>query len=240
MPCFGPAANPPSLEDISGSPLSGSHDPVYGQLLRPYPEYTSVGEVQNLADTAATMHSSPRPIGYSTMACKFLVSYMVEVSDQIMEGRRDGHKRASPCPRRIGMTRLWRNLLLPMTLRSLVVRYVCYELPVGKGRKLAPSAAGGRRCRRLAGSRYLYFQGWFSAITNSTNNLIRLVAGSGRISAATLPIDDPWPIYKFQYGRILAACPFYVRCPSYNSGKSSRARNLNSDITLQKYWRDCG
>ena len=219
-----PVANP-FYGIITSGALSGP-TVSYGQLLRPFPEYTGVEDVQ-----APSASSNYNALAISanhrfSNGIQFLVSYTWSkylTNSEGPEGWTNGQALS---------VQNWYNNSLEKSFmsddipRSLVASYV-YQLPVGTGRKFAPSnkivenVIGGWQVAGVSS----FKDGFPLSITNATNNS-NSFGGNQRPNIVANP-DSQQPDYisMVQYRRVHSACSVHVRrCPT-NYGLSEIARH---------------
>ena len=231
-----PVANPFQGIIPSGS-LSGPTIP-YGQLLRPFPEYTGVENVQPPAAS-----SSYNALGLSanhrfSNGLQFLVSYTWSkylANNEGPEGWTNGNAQSV---RNWYNTSLEKSLMIDDIPRALVASYV-YELPVGKGRSYAPgnkiveNVIGGWQVAGVSS-----FKDGFplsvSAATNNTNSF----GGNQRPNVASDTKIDHQTIYSwFNTQAFTQPDAFTFGNAPRTMGYLRAQGTLNFDMTLQKYWR---
>jgi hypothetical protein len=222
---------------ITSGALSGPTI-AYGQLLRPFPEYTGVEDVQppsaSSSYNALTLSANHR----FSNGIQFLVSYTWSkylTNSEGPEGWTNGQAQS---------VQNWYNNSLEKSLmsndipRALVGSYV-YELPVGKGRAYAPSnkvvnnVIGGWQVAGVS----TFKDGFPLAITNATNNTNSL-GGNQRPNVLGNPTLNNPTIYQwFNVADFAQPAAFTFGNAPRTLGYLRAQGTINSDITLQKYWR---
>ncbi len=231
-----PVANPFQGLISSGS-LSGPTIP-YGQLLRPYPEYTGVENVQPPAAS-----STYNALGLSanhrfSNGLQFLVSYTWSkylANNEGPEGWTNGNANS---------VRNWYNNSLEKSLmiddipRALVASYV-YELPVGKGRAYAPgskvldAAIGGWQIAGVSS----FKDGFPLSIADATNNT-NSFGGNQRPNVSGNTAAAKQSIYTwFNTQAFTQPNAFTFGNAPRTTGYLRAQGTLNFDMTLQKYWQ---
>jgi hypothetical protein len=211
---------------------------AYGQLLRPFPEYTGVENVQ-----APSASSSYNALALSanhrfSNGIQFLISYTWSkylTNSEGPEGWTNGHAQN---------VQNWYNNSLEKSLmsndipRSLVASYV-YELPVGKGRAYAPSnkivdnAIGGWQVAGVSS----FKDGFPLSITNATNNT-NSFGGNQRPNVLGNPtINNPTIYQWFNTADFSQPAAFTFGDAPRTLGYLRSQGTINFDMTLQKYWR---
>ncbi len=231
-----PVANPFQGIITSGA-LSGATIP-YGQLLRPFPEYTGVENVQPPSATSSYNAFAVSANHRFSNGIQFLVSYTWSkylTNSEGPEGWTNGQAQS---------VQNWYNTALEKSVesddipRSLVASYV-YELPVGTGKKFAPSnkivenIIGGWQVAGISN----FKDGFPLAITNATNNS-NSFGGNQRPNVVADPNLSKKSIYQyFNTAAFQQPAPFtFGNAPRTLPYLRSQG-TLNSDLTLQKYWR---
>jgi hypothetical protein len=230
-----PVANPFQGVITSGA-LSGPTIP-YGQLLRPFPEYTGVEQVQQTSST-----SSYQALGLSanhrfSNGLQFLVSYTWSkylTNSEGPEGWTNGNAQAV---RNWYNTAAEKSVMLDDIPRALVASYV-YELPVGKGKAYAPSSKvldaviGGWQVAGVSS-----FKDGFPLSVNDATNNTNSFGGNQRPNIVADPSLSHQTIYQWFNTQA------FVQPPPFTFGNVPRTLNylraqgtINSDITLQKYF----
>jgi hypothetical protein len=230
-----PVANP-FYGTIATGALS-SPTVSYGQLLRPFPEYTGVEDVQ-----PASASSSYNALVLSanhrfSNGIQFLISYTWSkylTNSEGPEGWTNGQAQT---------VQNWYNNSLEKSVmsddipRSLVASYV-YELPVGTGKKLSPSnkvvngIVGGWQVAGISN----FKDGFPLAITNATNNT-NSFGGNQRPNVVANPNLKNPSIYEwFNVAAFAQPAPFTFGDAPRTLPYLRSQGTLNSDITLQKYW----
>jgi hypothetical protein len=231
-----PVANP-FFGTITTGSLSSATIP-YGQLLRPFPEYTGVENVQ-----PPSASSSYNALGLSanhrfSNGLQFLVSYTWSkymTNNEGPEGWTNGNAQSV---RNWYNTALERSLMLDDIPRALVASYV-YEIPVGKGRSYAPS---GKILESVIGGWQVagvtsFKDGFPLSVTDATNNT-NSFGGNQRPNLASNPKTsnqtiDSW----FNTQAFVQPPPFTFGNVPRTMGYLRAQGTINSDITLQKYWQ---
>ena len=231
-----PVANPFFGVITTGS-LSSATIP-YGQLLRPFPEYTGVENVQ-----PPSASSSYNALGLSanhrfSNGLQFLVSYTWSkylTNNEGPEGWTNGNAQSV---RNWYNTALEKSLMLDDIPRALVASYV-YEIPVGKGRSYAPSGKilegviGGWQVAGVTS----FKDGFPLSVTDATNNT-NSFGGNQRPNLAANPKTsrqtiDSW----FNTQAFVQPPPFTFGNVPRTMGYLRAQGTINSDLTLQKYWQ---
>jgi hypothetical protein len=231
-----PVANP-FYGVITSGALSGP-TVSYGQLLRPFPEYTGVEDVQ-----APSASSNYNALAISanhrfSNGIQFLVSYTWSkylTNSEGPEGWTNGQALS---------VQNWYNNSLEKSFmsddipRSLVASYV-YQLPVGAGRKFAPSnkivenIIGGWQVAGVSS----FKDGFPLSITNATNNS-NSFGGNQRPNIVANPTLSNPTIYQwFNTAAFTQPAPFTFGDVPRTMGYLRSQGTINSDMTLQKYWR---
>jgi hypothetical protein len=231
-----PVANPFYGLITSGS-LSSPTIP-YGQLLRPFPEYTGV---ENVQPTSAS--SSYNALGLSanhrfSNGLQFLVSYTWSKYLTNSEGPEGWTNGNAQSVRNWYNTSLEKSLMLDDIPRALVASYV-YELPVGKGRAYAPTntvlekVIGGWQVAGVTS----FKDGFPLSVTDATNNTNSFggnqrpnISGDPKVDHQTI---DAW----FNTQAFSQPAPFTFGNAPRTMGYLRSQGTINSDITLQKYWQ---
>jgi hypothetical protein len=231
-----PVPNPFQGVITSGS-LSGLTIPR-GQLLRPFPEYTSVSNVQPPAGfssyNALTVSASRR----FRNGLQFLVSFTLSKYLTNTEGSEGWTNGQAQSVRNWYDTSLEKSLMIDDIPHALVASYI-YELPVGRGKKLAPASkladaiVGGWQISGITSLK----DGFPLSITAATNNTNSFggnqrpnLVGNPGLSNSTIfewfntaAFGQPPP---FTFGNVPRTTP-YIRAEG----------TLNTDASLQKYWK---
>jgi len=222
---------------ITSGALSGP-TVSYGQLLRPFPEYTGVEDVQppeaSSSYNALALSANHR----FSNGIQFLVSYTWSkylTNSEGPEGWTNGQAQS---------VRNWDNLSLEKSLmiddipRSLVASYV-YELPVGKGRKYAPSnkvvdqVIGGWQVSGISS----FKDGFPLSVTDATNNT-NSFGGNQRPNVVANPTLSNPTIYQwFNVNDFTQPAPFTFGNAPRTMGYLRSQGTINTDMTVQKYWR---
>jgi hypothetical protein len=122
--------------------------------------------------------------------------------------------------------------------RSLVASYV-YELPVGKGRRYAPSnkvveqVIGGWQVSGISS----FKDGFPLSITDATNNT-NSFGGNQRPNVVANPtINNPTIYQWFNINDFTQPAPFTFGDAPRSMGYLRSQGTINTDMTVQKYWR---
>lgn len=222
---------------ITTGALSGPTIP-YGQLLRPFPEYTGVLNVQPpsaMSSYNALALSANRRF---SNGLQFLVSFTWSkylTNNEGPEGWTNGNAQSV---RNWYDTALEKSLMLDDIPRSLVISYV-YELPVGTGKKLAPSnkivngVIGGWQIAGISN----FKDGFPLSITDSTNNTGSFGGNQRPNIVAQLSLSNPTIYQSFNTSAFTQPAPFTFGNLGRTLGYLRSQGTLNFDMTLQKYWQ---
>jgi len=221
-----------SVGSLSGPTVSR------GQLLRPFPQYTSVGQVQNPGgfDTyqAFALSANRR----FSNGLQFLVSFTWSKYLTNTEGPEGWTAGQAQSVRNWYDTALEKSLNSDDIPRSLVVSYI-YELPVGKGKKLAPSnkivegVIGGWQVAGVS----TFKDGFPLSITADSNNT-NSFGGNQRPNIVGDPTSGQQSIYSwFNTAAFAQPAPFTFGNTPRTTGYIRSQGTLNFDATLQKNWR---
>jgi hypothetical protein len=230
-----PVANP-FYGKITTGALSGPTI-AYGQLLRPFPEYTGVENVQPTSASSSYNALALSANHRFSNGIQFLVSYTWSkylTNSEGPEGWTNGNAQS---------VQNWYNNSLEKSVmvddipRSLVISYV-YELPVGKGRAYSPKskivdgAIGGWQVAGVSN----FKDGFPLSIKNATNNTNSL-GGNQRPNIVANPnLSNPTIYEWFNTAAFAQPAPFtYGTAPRALSYLRAQG-TLNFDMTLQKYW----
>ncbi len=222
---------------ITSGALSGATIP-YGQLLRPFPEYTGVEDVQT-PEAFSTYNAMALSANHRfSNGLQFLISYTWSkylTDNEGPEGWTNGNAQS---------VRNWNNLSLEKSLmlddipRSLVASYV-YELPVGTGRSYAPSnkalnaVIGGWQVTGVSN----FKDGFPLSITDATNNT-NSFGGSQRPNVLGNPgLKNPSIYEYFNVNAFAQPAPFTFGNAPRTMGYLRAQGTLSTDLTLEKYWR---
>ena len=185
-----PVANPFAGIITTGA-LSGPTIP-YGQLLRPFPEYTGVENVQPPSASSSYNALSLSANHRFSNGIQFLISYTWSKYLTNSEGPEGWTNGKAQSVRNWYNTSLEKSYMLDDIPRSLVASYV-YELPVGKGRSYAPNSKivdgiiGGWQ---IAGI-FSFKDGFPLSVTDATNNT-NSFGGNQRPNVTSDCIDQPF------------------------------------------------
>ncbi len=230
-----PVANPFAGIITSGA-LSGATIP-YGQLLRPFPEYTGVEDVQP-PSASSSYNALALSVNHRfSNGIQFLVSYTWSKYLTNSEGPEGWSNGQAQSVQNWYNTSLEKSVMSDDIPRSLVASYV-YELPVGKGRKFAPSnkilegAIGGWQVAGISN----FKDGFPLAITNATNNS-NSFGGNQRPNVVGNPNLSNKSIYEyFNTAAFSQPAPFTFGDAPRTLPYLRAQGILNTDLTLQKYW----
>jgi len=221
---------------IAAGPLAGRTVPR-GQLLRPYPHFNNVFAVQPPAGMSNYNAFNVSINRRFTNGLQFLVTYTGSKYLTNTEGHEGWTNGSAQNVRNYYDISLEKSLMINDIPRSLVASYI-YEIPVGKGREIAPASrvieavVGGWQVAGVTS-----FKSGFplsiSAVTNNTNSF----GGNQRPNFAGDPrLDNPGIDRWFNTGA-------FVQPPAFTFGDVPRTMpNLRShgtnnwDMTLQKYF----
>jgi hypothetical protein len=231
-----PVANPFRGIITSGA-LSGPTVP-YGQLLRPFPEYTGVENVQPPSASSSYNALSLSANHRFSNGLQFLISYTWSKYLTNNEGPEGWTNSQAQSVRNWYNTSLEKSLMINDIPRSLVASYV-YELPVGKGRAYAPSSnivngiIGGWQ---VAGV-FSFKDGFPLSVTDATNNT-NSFGGNQRPNISSNPSLSNPSIYRwFNTNAFSQPSPFTFGDAPRTMGYLRAQGTINADITLQKYWQ---
>jgi hypothetical protein len=222
---------------ITTGALSGATIP-YGQLLRPFPEYTGVEEAQ-----PTTASSSYNAMALSanhrfSNGIQFLVSYTWSKYLTNSEGPEGWTNGQAQSVQNWYNTALEKSVMSDDIPHSLVASYV-YELPVGTGRKFAPSnkivegVIGGWQVAGVSN----FKDGFPLAVTNATNNT-NSFGGNQRPNVIANPNLKGNSIYDwFNTAAFAQPAPFTFGNAPRTLPYLRAQGTINTDLTLQKYWR---
>ena len=222
---------------ITSGALSGPTIP-YGQLLRPFPEYTGVENVQP-PSASSTYHALALSANHRfSNGLQFLLSYTWSKYLTNNEGPEGWTNGQAQSVRNWYNTSLEKSLMLNDIPRSLVASYV-YELPVGKGRAYAPSskvleaAIGGWQVAGISS----FKDGFPLSVTDATNNT-NSFGGNQRPNVVANPtISNPTIYNWFNVNAFTQPAPFTFGNAPRTMGYLRAQGTINTDMTLQKYWQ---
>ena len=227
----------PFLGVITSGSLSGPTIPA-GQLLRPFPEYTSVSNVQPAAGFSSYHALSVSANRRFSGGLQFLLSFTWSKYLTNTEGSEGWTNGQAQSVRNWYDASLEKSLMIDDIPHAFVASYI-YELPVGRGKKLAPSSkavdaiVGGWQISGISS-----FKDGFplsiTAATNNTNsfggnqrpNLIGKPGLSNQSIAEWFNIAAFGQPAPFTFGNAPRTTP-YIRAQG----------TINTDASLQKYWR---
>jgi hypothetical protein len=223
---------------ITTGSLAGPTIP-YGQLLRPFPEYTSVSNVQP-PSASSTYHALVLSANRRfSNGLQFLLSYTWSKYLTNSEGPEGWTNSQAQSVRNWYDSSLEKSLMSNDIPRSLVASYV-YELPVGKGKKLAPSnkvvnaAIGGWQVSGISS----FKDGFPLSITAAVNNT-NSFGGNQRPNLLGNPnLTSGQTIYQwFNVAQFAQPAPFTFGNVPRTMGYLRSQGTINTDATLQKYWQ---
>ncbi|HEY3937504.1 MAG TPA: TonB-dependent receptor [Bryobacteraceae bacterium] len=211
---------------------------AYGQLLRPFPEYTGVEDVQPPSASSTYNALAISANRRFSKGLQFLVSYTWSKYLTNSEGPEGWTNGQAQSVRNWYNTSLEKSLMIDDIPRSLVVSYV-YELPVGKGKPFAPSnkvvdaAIGGWQVAGISN----FKDGFPLSITDATNNT-NSFGGNQRPNIVGNPNLNGNSIYEFfNTAAFTQPLPFtFGNVPRTMGYLRSQGTN-STDLTLQKYWQ---
>jgi hypothetical protein len=221
---------------ITSGALSSPTIP-YGQLLRPFPEYTGVENVQP-PSASSSYHALALSANHRfSNGIQFLVSYTWSKYLTNSEGPEGWTNGQAQSVQNWYNNSLEKSLMVDDIPRSLVASYV-YELPVGKGRKFAPSnkilegVIGGWQVAGISN----FKDGFPLAVTNATNNT-NSFGGNQRPNIVANPnISNPNIYQWFNTQAFAQPAPFTFGDVPRTMGYLRSQGTINTDMTLQKYW----
>lgn len=222
---------------ITSGQLSGKTIP-YGQLLRPFPEYTGVEQVQNPGGFSwynALQFSANRRF---SNGLQFLVSFTWSKYLDNTEGPEGWTNGQAQSVQNWYDTSLEKSLMINDIPRSLVMSYV-YELPVGKGKKLATKnkladgVVGGWQVAGISS----FKDGFPLTVTNATNNS-NSFGGNQRPNIVGNPgLSNPTIYQWFNTAAFAQPAPFTFGNAPRTMGYLRAQGMINTDATLQKYFQ---
>ncbi len=221
---------------ISSGALSGPTIP-YGQLLRPFPEYTGVEDVQPPSASSSYNALAVSANHRFSNGIQFLVSYTWSKYLTNSEGPEGWTNGQAQAVQNWYSNSLEKSVMSDDIPRSLVASYV-YELPVGKGRKFAPSGKivegviGGWQVAGISS----FKDGFPLSITNATNNT-NSFGGNQRPNILGNPTLSNPSIYQwFNTADFSQPAPFTFGDAPRTLPYLRAQGTINTDLTLQKYW----
>jgi Carboxypeptidase regulatory-like domain len=210
---------------------------AYGQLLRPFPEYTGVENVQPPSASSSYNAFQVSANHRFSNGIQFLVSYTWSKYLTNSEGPEGWTNGQAQSVQNFYNNSLEKSVASDDIPRSLVASYV-YELPVGKGRAFAPSnkivngVIGGWQVAGIS----TFKDGFPLAITNATNNT-NSFGGNQRPNILGNPTLSNPSIYKwFNTADFAQPAPFTFGNAPRTLPYLRAQGTLNTDLTLQKYW----
>jgi hypothetical protein len=229
--------NNPFFGIIPSGALSGPTIP-YGQLLRPFPEYTSVGNVQMPAGFSSYHALALSATRRFSNGLQFLLSYTWSKYLTNTEGPEGWTQGQAQSVRNWYDTSLEKSLNIDDIPHSFVASYI-YELPVGKGKKLAPSnkvvenIVGGWQISGISS----FKDGFPLSISAATNNT-HSFGGNQRPNVSKDTSVPHQTIYEwFNTAAFSQPSPFTFGNTPRTTGYIRSQGTLNTDATLQKYWQ---
>lgn len=230
-----PVANPFYGIITSGS-LSGPTIP-YGQLLRPFPEYTGVENVQPPAASSSYNALALSANHRFSNGIQFLISYTWSKYLTNSEGPEGWTNGQAQAVQNWDDNALEKSVMSDDIPRSLVASYV-YEIPVGRGRKFVPSNGilngiiGGWQVAGVSS----FKDGFPLSVTNATNNS-NSFGGNQRPNVLTNPTLSNPTIYEwFNTAAFAQPAPFTFGDAPRTLPYLRAQGTINFDMTLQKYW----
>lgn len=221
---------------ISSGALSGPTIP-YGQLLRPFPEYTGVENVQPPSASSSYNALAVSANHRFSNGIQFLVSYTWSKYLTNSEGPEGWTNGQAQAVQNWYSNSLEKSVMSDDIPRSLVASYV-YELPVGNGRKFAPSSRavdgiiGGWQVAGISS----FKDGFPLSITNATNNT-NSFGGNQRPNILGNPTLSNPSIYQwFNTADFSQPAPFTFGDAPRTLPYLRAQGTINTDLTLQKYW----
>jgi hypothetical protein len=231
-----PVANP-FYGIITSGALAGPTIP-YGQLLRPYPEYTGVENVQAPAASsyydALTLSANRR----FNNGLQFLVTFTWSKYLDDSEGPEGWTQGQAQSVQNWYDTALEKSLMIDDIPRSFVASYI-YELPVGKGKALQPQSkfvnavVGGWQ---VAGITTLK-DGFPLAFGNATNNTNSFGGGQRPNLIGNPGLANPNIYEEFNTAAFAQPAAFTFGDVPRTTGYIRSQGTNNFDASLQKYWR---
>lgn len=222
---------------ITSGALSGPTVP-YGQLLRPFPEYTGVEDVQPPAASssynALTLSASRR----FSSGLQFLVSFTWSKYLDQSEGPEGWTQGQAQSVQNWYDTTLEKSLMIDDIPKSFVASYI-YELPVGKGKALQPQSkfvnavVGGWQVSGITTLK----DGFPLAFTNATNNANSFGGGQRPNLVGDPGLSNPSIYEWFNTAAFAQPAPFTFGDLPRTTGYLRSQGTINTDASLQKYWQ---
>ncbi len=231
-----PVANP-FYGVITSGALSGSTIP-YGQLLRPFPEYTGVESVQPTIGFSSYNALALSANHRFSNGLQFLASFTWSKYLTNSEGPEGWTNGQAQSVRNWYNPALEKSLMLDDIPRSLVLSYV-YELPVGKGRKFAVSnkvadaVIGGWQVAGVSN----FKDGFPLSVTDATNNTNSFGGNQRPNVSSNVGVSNPTIYEAFNIAAFTQPAPFTFGDAPRTMGYLRAQGTISSDLTLQKYWR---
>jgi hypothetical protein len=230
-----PVANP-FYGIITNGSLSGPTIP-YGQLLRPFPEYTGVEAVQPTTSSSSYNSFVVSANHRFSNGIQFLLSYTWSKYLTDSEGPEGWTNGQAQSVQNWYDAALEKSVMLDDIPHSFVASYI-YELPVGKGRHFAPSnkivdgIIGGWQVAGISS----FKDGFPLSITNATNNS-NSFGGNQRPNIVGNPNLSNQSIYEwFNLSAFTQPAPFTFGNAPRTLPYLRAQGTINTDLTLQKYW----
>jgi hypothetical protein len=227
----------PFLGIITTGSLSGPTIP-YGQLLRPFPEYTGVEQVQNTGGSSSYNALQLSANRRFSNGLQFLVSFTWSKYLDNTEGPEGWTNGQAQSVQNWYDTSLEKSLFINDIPRSLVMSYV-YELPVGKGKKLAPKnkfvdgAIGGWQVSGISS----FKDGFPLTVTNATNNTNSFGGNQRPNIVGNVGVSSPTIYQWFNTAAFAQPAAFTFGNSPRTLGYLRSQGTINTDASLQKYWR---
>jgi hypothetical protein len=222
---------------ITSGSLSGPTI-AYGQLLRPFPQYTGVENAQApsaFSNYQALMLSANRRFNNGL---QFLASFTWSKYLTNSEGPEGWTNGQAQSVQNWYDTSLEKSVMSDDIPRSLVLSYI-YELPVGKGKAVAPSnkivnaIVGGWQVSGVSS----FKDGFPLSVTNATNNSNSFGGGQRPNITGNPTLSNPNIYQWFNIGAFQQPAPFtFGNAPRTLSYLRSQG-TINTDASLQKYWQ---
>jgi hypothetical protein len=210
----------------------------YGQLLRPFPEYTGVEDIQSPSASSSYNAMALSANHRFSNGIQFLLSYTWSKYLTNSEGPEGWTNGQAQSVQNWYNTALEKSVMIDDIPRSLVASYV-YELPVGTGKKFAPSnkivegAIGGWQVSGISN----FKDGFPLTVVNATNNT-NSFGGNQRPNIIANPNLKGNSIYEwFNTAAFAQPAPFTFGDAPRTLPYLRSQGTINTDMTLQKYWR---
>ncbi len=222
---------------ITSGALSGPTVP-YGQLLRPFPQYTGVENVQPPSASSSYNAMTVSMNRRFNNGLQFLLTYTWSKYLTNSEGPEGWTQGQAQSVQNWYDTSLEKSLMIDDIPQSFVASYI-YELPVGKGKLIQPSnkfvdaVVGGWQ---IAGITTLK-DGFPLAVTNATNNANSFGGGQRPNLAGNPGLANPSIYQWFNTAAFVQPAPFTFGNVPRTMGYLRSQGTINEDATLEKYWR---